>query len=185
MARSPASILTSFHVSVPCLTYPKPQPRASHMGGGTPGARTYRRRTARAPWVACRRHRHFLPRQGSRWRRSPRTRTTTTKPTAREAPRVYMRPLPRAATPPRATDPPSRNVPQTHTPNLAPSRTKLIERCSDGVEDQGAEEALWGRRRRRIITSVLERAVSRDSFPFAPAPPAGRGTRSAPCRSRC
>ena len=34
---------------------------------------------------------------------------------------------------------------------------------SDGGEDQGAEEASWGRRRkRRIITSVLGRAVSRE-----------------------
>ena len=39
---------------------------------------------------------------------------------------------------------------------------KRWERCSDGGEDQGTEEALWGRRRRRIITSVLERAVSRE-----------------------
>jgi len=39
---------------------------------------------------------------------------------------------------------------------------QVMERCSDGGEDQGAEEALWGRRRRRIITSVLERAVSRE-----------------------
>ena len=33
---------------------------------------------------------------------------------------------------------------------------------SDGGEDQGADEAFWGRRRRRIITSLLERAVSRE-----------------------
>ena len=55
-----------------------------------------------------------------------------------------------------------------HTP--APSRTlpcaELIERCSDGVEDQGAEEALWGQE--RIVSSVLE-AVSRASgSPFRP-----------------
>ena len=33
---------------------------------------------------------------------------------------------------------------------------KLIERCSDSVEDQGAEEASWGVRQERIVTSVLE-----------------------------
>ena len=38
-----------------------------------------------------------------------------------------------------------------------------MERCSDGVEDQGAEAALWGRRRRQESTEpVLERAVSRE-----------------------
>ena len=37
---------------------------------------------------------------------------------------------------------------------------KLKERCSDGVEDQEAKEAVWGQA--RMITSVLE-AVSRAS----------------------
>jgi hypothetical protein len=39
---------------------------------------------------------------------------------------------------------------------------KLIERCSDGVEDQGAEDVLWGRRSQESTESVLERAVSRE-----------------------
>ena len=38
---------------------------------------------------------------------------------------------------------------------------QAMERCSDGGEDQGAEEAIWGQER-SIITSVLERAVSRE-----------------------
>ena len=51
----------------------------------------------------------------------------------------------------------------THTPNRARSRgfsdrargvVQLYARCSDGFEDQGAEEALWGQE--RIVTSVLE-----------------------------
>jgi len=33
---------------------------------------------------------------------------------------------------------------QTTTRNVQTSIAKLIERCSDGGEDQGAEEALWG-----------------------------------------
>jgi hypothetical protein len=35
------------------------------------------------------------------------------------------------------------------------------ERCSDGVEDQGAEDALGGRTSQESTKSVLERAVSR------------------------
>jgi len=40
--------------------------------------------------------------------------------------------------------------------------SQAMERITDGGEDQGAVEALWGTRRRRVITSVLERAVSRE-----------------------
>ena len=36
-----------------------------------------------------------------------------------------------------------------------------MERCSDGGEDQGAEER-YGAEEGRIITSVLEKAVSRE-----------------------
>ena len=45
--------------------------------------------------------------------------------------------------------------------DLRPS-AKLIERCSDGVGDQGAEEALWGQRYVEGSRDVLE-AVSRAS----------------------
>jgi len=56
-------------------------------------------------------------------------------------------------------------------PHSLPSAqlAKLIERCSDGGEDQGADEALWGSR--ESFSSVLE-AVSRVSgSPFS-SPPA-------------
>jgi glutaredoxin-related protein len=49
-------------------------------------------------------------------------------------------------------------VPQVRAKLFATA--KLIERCCDGVEDQGADEALWGQE--RIVTSVSE-AVSRAS----------------------
>ena len=51
-----------------------------------------------------------------------------------------------------------------------------MERCSDGGEDQGAEEAFMGqKRRRRIVTSVLERAVSREGVEGTHATELGSG----------
>ena len=48
---------------------------------------------------------------------------------------------------------------------------KLTERCSDGVGDQGAEEALWGIEKRESTTPVLgRRAASRASGPRFSAP---------------
>jgi hypothetical protein len=43
-----------------------------------------------------------------------------------------------------------------------PVNAKLIERCSDCVEDQGAEAASWGRRSQEPTKSVLGRAASRE-----------------------
>ena len=46
---------------------------------------------------------------------------------------------------------------------------KLIERCSDGVEDQRATEAVWGLQ--RIVSSVLEAVSRASSSPFVASHP--------------
>ena len=57
--------------------------------------------------------------------------------------------------------------PLPQSPPLLHSAELSNESCSNGVEDQGAEDALWGVCQERIITSVLQ-AVSRASgSPFS------------------
>jgi hypothetical protein len=63
--------------------------------------------------------------------------------------------------------PQTRQDPILRTPELAFQTLGLgfcqaDERCSDGVEDQGADDVLWGRPRQESTKSVLERVVSRE-----------------------
>jgi hypothetical protein len=55
----------------------------------------------------------------------------------------------------------------TYQRRAATTREKRMERCSDGVEDQGAEEALYGARRRISYISFGKSRLTRAARPFS------------------
>jgi hypothetical protein len=108
----------------------------------------------------------WIGEQQMRWllRRRPARRRSLSPLCGRWAPREKARGSPSPRGRPRTCHNPTERL------ALKPlfCTAKLIERCSHGVEDQGAEEALWGMKKSRIDqVSFGKSRLTRAALPFS------------------